>query len=228
MAIYSSLQHAGPADCVIATDSQASMFMVRNQLTAPGKNAYSTHNLLLAAIADELTSRALAGHGTRIIKVKSHTGVSDNDADGLANAAGLPANCAERVDLGNVAHRGQFWPALVKEDTRQMANNLCNGIKAHLGTHARGLANHTQYEGFWDRVLLELHALSFALWTSADLKDAIRRLVFMVRSGQTWHVGKALQYGRKFYGLEVHRNAVSNVGAQRHSPRAAVSDKPRW
>ena len=66
VATYSSLRHAGPADCVIATDSQASMFMVRNQLTAPGKNAYSAHNLLLAAIADELTSRALAGHGTRI------------------------------------------------------------------------------------------------------------------------------------------------------------------
>ena len=114
VAIYSSLRHAGPADCVIATDSQASMFMVRNQLTAPGKNAYSTHNLLLEAIADELTNRARQGHGTRIIKVKSHTGVSGNEkADGLANAARLAANCAERVDLGNVAHRGQFRPALV-------------------------------------------------------------------------------------------------------------------
>ena len=183
LAIYSSLQHAGPADCVIATDSQASMFMVRKQLTAPGKNAYSTHSLLLAAIADELTSRALAGHGTRIIKVKSHTGVYGNEkADGLANAARLPANCAERVDLGNVAHRGQFWPALVKKDTRQMVSNLCNGIKAHLGAHARGLANHTQYECFWDRVLPELHALSFAFWTSASVRDAVRRLVFMVRS----------------------------------------------
>ena len=215
VAIYSSLRHAGPADCVIATDSQASMFMVRNQLTAPGKNAYSTHNLLLEAIADELTNRARQGHGTRIIKVKSHTGVSGNEkADGLANAARLAANCAERVDLGNVAHRGQFWPALVKKDTRQMASNLCNGIKAHLGAHARGLANHTQYEGFWDRVLPELHALSFAFWTSAKLRDAIRRQVFMVRSGQTWHVGKALQYGRTYYGHEVHRNACIHCGEE--------------
>ena len=145
VAIYCSLRHAGPGDCVIATDSQASMYMIRNQLTAPGNNAYSAHNLFLAAITDELTSRALAGHGTRIIKVKSHTGVTGNEkADGLANDARLPANCAETVDLGNVAHRGQFWPALVKKDTRQMASNLCNGIKAHLGAHARGLAKHAQ------------------------------------------------------------------------------------
>ena len=209
VAIYSNLRHAGPADCVIATDSQASMFMVRNQLTAPGKNAYSAHNLLLAAIAEELTSRAQQGHGTRIIKVKSHTGVIGNEkADGLANAARLPANCTETVDLGNVAHRGQFWPALVKKDTRQMASNLCSGIKAHLGAHARGLANHTQYEGFWDRVLPELHALSFAFWTSAELKDAIRRRVFMVRSGQTWHVGKALQYGRTSAATKGHSCGV--------------------
>ena len=30
VAIYCSLRHAGPGDCVIATDSQASMYMIRN------------------------------------------------------------------------------------------------------------------------------------------------------------------------------------------------------
>ena len=36
----------------------------------------------------------------------------------------------------------------------------------------------------------------------------------MVRSGQTWHVGKALQYGRTYYGLEVHRNACIHCGEE--------------
>ena len=31
VAIYGSLRHAGPADCVMAADSQASMYMIRNQ-----------------------------------------------------------------------------------------------------------------------------------------------------------------------------------------------------
>ena len=54
LAIYCSLRHAGPGDCV--TDSQASMYLIRNQLSAPGKNARSSHSVLLAGVAEAPTS----------------------------------------------------------------------------------------------------------------------------------------------------------------------------
>ena len=179
VAIHCSLRHAGPGDCVIATDSQASMYMIRNQLSAPGKNARSSHGVLLAVTAEVLTSRAKAGHRTRIINIKSHTGVSGNEkADELADAARQPASCQEVVDLGNVAHQEDFWPVLVQEGSRQLASNLCSGVKCHLAPCARGLANRTQYEGFWERVLPELHALSFIFWDTAGLGEACIREVW--------------------------------------------------
>ena len=93
VAIYCSLLHAGAGDCVIATDNQASKHMIRDQLSAPGKNAHSSHSVLLAAIAEALTSRARADHRTRIIKVKSHTGVSGNEkADRRTGKCRSPAS----------------------------------------------------------------------------------------------------------------------------------------
>ena len=215
VAIYCSLRHAGAGDCVIATDSQAGMYMIRNQLGAPGKNARSSHSVLLAAIAEELTSRARAGHRTRIIKIKSHTGVSGNEkADELANAARQPANCQEVVELGNVAHQEDFWPVLVQEGSRQLASNLCSGVKCHLGPCARGLANRTQYEGFWERVLPELHALSFIFWDAAGLGEACIREVWKARTGQTWHVGKAFLFGMLYNGMQVLHNACPLCGEE--------------
>ena len=215
VAIYCSLHHAGPGDCVTATDSQASMYLIRNQLSAPGKNARSSHGVLLAAIAEAPTSGARAGHRTRIIKIKSHTGVSGNEkADELANAARQPANCQEVVDLGNVAHQGDFWPVLVKEGSRRLASNLCSGVKCHLRPCARGLANRTQDEGFWERVLPELHALSFIFWAAAGLGESCIREVWKARSGQTWNVGKAFLFGMLYNGMQVLHNACPLCGEE--------------
>ena len=170
--------------------------------------------MLLAAIAEALTSRARAGHRTRIVKIKSHTGVSGNErADELANAARQPANCQEVVDLGNAAHHGGFWPVLVKEGSRRLASNLCSGVKCHLGPCARGLANRTQYEGFWERVLPELHALSFIFW-NAGLGEACVREVWKARSGQTWNVGKAFLFGMLYNGMQVLHNACPLCGEE--------------
>ena len=134
--------------------------------------------------------------------------------DGLANAARQPANCQEVVDLGNVAHQGDFWPILVKEGSRRLASNLCSGVKCHLGPCARGLANSTQYEGFWERVLPELHTLSFIFWDAAGLGEACRREVWKARSGQTWNVGKAFLFGMLYNGMQVLHNACPLCGEE--------------
>ena len=112
-----------------------------------------------------------------------------------------------------MAHQGDFWPVLVKEGLRRLASNLCSGVKCHLSPCARGLASRTQCEGFWERVLPELHALSF-IWDAADLGKACRREVWKARSGQTWNVGKAFLFDMLYNGMQVLHNACPLCGEE--------------
>ena len=94
VAISCALDVAMGEDCVIATDSKASMHMIQNQLLNPARHRQHAHRELLADIARRLLARAAAGHSTHIVKVKAHTGVHGNEqADQLANAARNPLDC---------------------------------------------------------------------------------------------------------------------------------------
>ena len=94
VAISSSLDHVQHDDCIIATDSLASMYMIQKQLENPAKTTFSPHSTLLEMIAARLCYRATSGLRTTIIKVKAHTGSAGNErADTLANEARNPALC---------------------------------------------------------------------------------------------------------------------------------------
>ena len=88
VAVYAVVCHvqADAEDCIIATDSKASMQAIHKHILNPMGNQLNTHKTLLDAIAAELRLRALRGLHTSIIKVKSHIGIMGNEmADKLAN-----------------------------------------------------------------------------------------------------------------------------------------------
>ena len=93
--IHAVLCHmqADAGDCIIATDSRASMQAIHKHICNPMGNQLNTHKTLLDAIAVELCLRALIsplmrGLHTSIIKVRSHIGIVGHEvADKLANEA---------------------------------------------------------------------------------------------------------------------------------------------
>ena len=115
VAISAGLCHvqADAGDCIIATESKASMQAIHKHIHNPVGNQLNTHKTLLDAIAAELRLRALRGLHTSIIKVRCHTGIAGNEmADKLANEARDAAACQLTYDIGNQAHQGKHWPAL--------------------------------------------------------------------------------------------------------------------
>ena len=83
-----------PGGRVIVTDSKTSLHLIQRQLHDPISNKWSTHYVMLVAIAARMSELAAAGHTTHLIKVKSHIGVTGNEeADRLANEARDPSNC---------------------------------------------------------------------------------------------------------------------------------------
>jgi ribonuclease HI len=81
-------------DEIIATDSQASMYMIHKHLYEPQKHAECKHKELLQAMVTILLRRAKAGNHTTFMKVKSHIGIQGNEvADRLAGEATDRSSC---------------------------------------------------------------------------------------------------------------------------------------
>ena len=156
IAIYAVLHHldTSHSDCIIATDSKASMQVIHKQIHNPSGNQLSTHRVLLEALTAMLHARAAAGLHTTLLKVISHIGVRGNEAaDKLANEARDPQLCCLTFDIGNQAHHGEHWPSLITQAStpeavprEKMAGNLSAALKQHIaGMHARGLTNKSDY-----------------------------------------------------------------------------------
>ena len=214
VAISSSLDHVQHNSCIIATYSLASMYMIQKQLTNPAKTAFSPHSTLLEMIAARLCYRATSGLRTTIIKVKAHTGITGNErADTLANEARDLALCDTSLSQGNSPHAAHYWPMYMKSlpyaslAPDKFAANLCGSLKHHVSSScARGFANSSQYEDYWQAIMPHLHKISFSFWTALGLSEAIRRQVILARFGQTWNMNQAWKQGRPYKsGMQVPR-----------------------
>jgi ribonuclease HI len=97
------------SDESIATDSQASLYMIDKQLHEPQKHEECKHWKLLAAIVDLLLVRAKKGCHTTFAKVKSHIGIRGNEiADQLAGEATDSSCCDLEQPLGNTGLTGMM------------------------------------------------------------------------------------------------------------------------
>ena len=82
MAILVALQEMKDTQSheTIATDSQASMFMIHKHLYEPHKHAENKHKAILQRTVAILLHRAAIGSETTFLKVKSHIGIAGNEA----------------------------------------------------------------------------------------------------------------------------------------------------
>ena len=85
--------------------------------------------------------------------------------------------------------------------------DLCGLLKHYVSSScARGFANPSQYEDYWQAIMPHLHKISFSFWTSLGLSEAFRRQVILARFGQTWNMNQAWKQGRPYKpGMQVPR-----------------------
>ena len=158
-------------------------------------------------MAAGLLERAQADMSTTTIQVKAHTGMDGNErADELANEARDSACCCLAVELGNVARDGLFWPALLSSGAAsspvggavRSAADQCGSIKTHAAFLSKGLTNSSDYDGYWQAVMHELHQASFGFWKSGRVWLAALVQVLKARFGLTWNVKRACMFGESY------------------------------
>ena len=218
VAIYAALQQSSFKDVKIATDSLASMFSINRALKHPANCTESPHKTLLLKISQLILARSQQGLKTDLLKVKSHTGIEGNEkADRLANAARDPSKCQIQVDVGNIAFADRLWPSILKarqhsqgaQLTWHTAANLHASIRDHVAAkHAKGLTPAGQYYSYWQHVLPELHASSFAFWKNARLPFRTKVNLLKARWGQLWTMNMAYKQQRSYHaGQGIAANA---------------------
>jgi len=151
----------------IATNSQASTFMIHRQLYVPHKLADCKHKEILQKIVEILLHRASQGAETTFVKVKSHIGILGNEAaDKLAGDATDSSLCHQAVSVGNKGLKDMFWPMKTVQAARQdrpavtwQVGNLNSDVKKTVSPLCQtGDANATIYSKAWND--LQPHTLS--------------------------------------------------------------------
>jgi ribonuclease HI len=212
VAIQQALAHSmNNADLTIYTDSLCSLQLINMQLFHPGRTKENKHRDLLQDIARRITERHNENATTRLIKVRSHSGIKGNDgADILAKeAAGGTAETIGPITTDERARLGLHWPTVQPTMTsangdpppRHPAHNLTKGIKDNLPrcTHLGQANTGGIYSQLWEKT--NPHLLSHAsnhFWKSSNLKWWQKMQIHKARWGRLWNKKLAYRYKRPY------------------------------
>ena len=194
--------------------------------------AEGKHCKLIAAVVACILQRAANGWTTRVVKVKSHSGITGNEeADRLAcQAADEPLLNNRIVDIGG-AFDDLIWPLVDAPTTPAQPENegaddsvepphtpsnekwLASNLNIALKNSARarlqtGMTNETQYVQIWKdiRGALDLKA-SNAFWHNKAISHPAIRQTLRARYGVLHHMGQAFKMRRPYLpGLPVARS----------------------
>ena len=206
-ALYQCLKEMNmEQDGVIATDSKAIMHMINSDIWSTTANVENKHKTLLQHVTDIIMLRASNGVHTKIVKVRSHSGIKGNDAaDKLAREAAVDPKETDPIVTIGYAFDGLFWPGEVKKDREGgihlwLVPNLNTGLKNAARPHLQtGMTNITQYVHIWERARETLHLkVSNAFWTSSAVSAAALKQTLRVRFGVLHNMAQAYKMHRPY------------------------------
>jgi ribonuclease HI len=176
----------------IASDSVASLYLIKRAINEPRRLHLSKHRDLLDSVVALLHARHARGAPTALIKVISHTGLHGNEeADKGAAAVATqekPAYLSEPAD--NDPHARHWWPTFtVTRDDDSTAthyvSDLNRGLTRAMAPSCRGgYANKTLYTEKWAEAAPSLDPrASNAYMTNSDASHGLRRFIQNARQG---------------------------------------------
>ena len=198
-------------DALIFTDSRVSQQLLLKMLRHPHAlmDGLHIHADLVKRIAELILRRAERGVKTRILKVKSHTGILGNEAaDKAAKEAALAPDAAALHTPAHNPFAGKVWlvhgcppTAGQAQPEVQAVSNLGRGLKQVIRKASRlGFSRRTTYVLAWQETYSAADGAhpesSNAMWNSSRASTSIRRLVLKARSGTLYNQKLALRYGR--------------------------------
>ena len=210
VAIQQALIHSEiDEELTIYSDSLCSLQLINLHIYHPSRTRENKHRDLLQDIAIHIINRHNAAATTRLLKVRSHSGIIGNDeADTLAKEATTGYNVIGPVKTGEHAHLNMHWPSVQPpksingdQPPRHPANNLTKGIKANLPTPLHtGHANTTGiYSSMWEQANpFLLPQASNRFWQSTDMKWWQKIQIHKARWGRLWTRKLAYRYKRPY------------------------------
>jgi ribonuclease HI len=182
----------------IATDSQASIHLIKRAVNDPAKLHISKHKAILGDIAELLYQCAHRKTRVQLIKVRSHTGLFGNDkADEGATAV---ARGDAKADLLETADNAPFdkllW--LKQKTTGRYVSDLNQGIMTKLPreTHA-GYTNDTCLTEKWRDASAALDPrASNAYLVNSKTQHWTKLQILKARYGMLYNAKLKMLYGR--------------------------------